>query len=209
MSLKTRAILVVVIGLIMGLSLSLGGGLLSAPTAADPGELAWEQARLFAEVMERVKRDYVEDIDDSVLLESAIRGMVGDLDAHSQYLDVDEYRDIRISTTGSYMGVGIEVGEVDGVVRIITPIAGSPAARSGIRSGDQIMAVDGVSVEPGNLRETISLMRGRAGTKVLLTVLRDDEAIEAAEAAEFEVAGRTDPAADWVRAFSAALRALR
>ena len=178
MSLKTRAILVVVIGLIMGLSLSLGGGLLSAPTQTDPGEQAWEQARLFAEVMERVKRDYVEDIDDSVLLESAIRGMVGNLDAHSQYLDVDEYRDIRISTTGSYTGVGLEVGEVDGVVRIITPIAGSPAARSGIRSGDQIIAVDGVSVASGNLQETIGLMRGRAGTKVLVTVLRDGESIE-------------------------------
>lgn len=178
MPLKTRAILVVVIGLIMGLSLSLGGGLLSAPTAADPGELAWEQARLFAEVMERVKRDYVEEIDDSVLLESAIRGMVGDLDAHSQYLDVDEYRDIRISTTGSYTGVGLEVGEVDGVVRVITPIAGSPAARSGIRSGDQIIAVDGMSVESGNLQETIGLMRGRAGTTVLVTVLRDGESIE-------------------------------
>ena len=178
MSLKTRAILVVVIGLIMGLSLSLGGGLLSEPTPADPGELAWEQAQLFAEVMERVKRDYVEDIDDSVLLESAIRGMVGDLDAHSQYLDVDEYRDIRISTTGSYTGVGLEVGEVDGVVRIISPIAGSPAARSGIRSGDQVIAVDGVSVESGNLQKAIGLMRGRAGTKVLLTVLRDAELIE-------------------------------
>jgi len=178
MSLKTRAILVVVIGLIMGLSLSLGGGLLSTPKAADPGELAWEQARLFAEVMERVKRDYVEEIDASVLLESAIRGMVGDLDAHSQYLDVDEYRDIRISTTGSYTGVGLEVTEVDGVVRVITPIAGSPAARSGIRSGDRIIAVDGVSVESGNLQETIGLMRGRAGTLVLVTVLREGESIE-------------------------------
>jgi carboxyl-terminal processing protease len=178
MSLKTRAILVVVIGLIMGLSLSLGGGLLSEPKPADPAELAWEQAQLFAEVMERVKRDYVEDIDDSVLFESAIRGMVGDLDAHSQYLDVDEYRDIRISTTGSYTGVGLEVGEVDGVVRIITPIAGSPAARSGIRSGDQVIAVDGVSVESGNVQKAIGLMRGRAGTKVLLTVLRDGELIE-------------------------------
>ena len=178
MSLKTRAILVVVIGLIMGLSLSLGGGLLSTPKASDPSELAWEQARLFAEVMERVKRDYVEEIDASVLLESAIRGMVGDLDAHSQYLDVDEYRDIRISTTGSYTGVGLEVTEVDGVVRVITPIAGSPAARSGIRSGDQIIAVGGVSVESGNLQETIGLMRGRAGTMVLVTVLRDGESIE-------------------------------
>ena len=100
MSLKVRAILVVVIGTVMGLSLSIGGGLLSGGRVSDEPELAWENARLFAEVMERVKKDYVEPLDDSALLESAIRGMVRDLDAHSQYLDADEYRDIRISTTG-------------------------------------------------------------------------------------------------------------
>ena len=178
MSLKTRAILVVVIGLIMGFGLSFGGGLVSPPAQPEPDELTWEQARLFAEVMERVKRDYVEPIDDAVLLESAIRGMVGDLDAHSQYLDAEEYRDIRISTTGSYTGVGLEVGEVDGVIRVITPIAGSPAARSGIRSGDQIIAVDGTAIESGKLHETIGLMRGRAGTRVTVTVLRDGEEID-------------------------------
>ena len=105
MSLKTRAILVIVIGTVMGLSLSLGGGLLSAERVADDEELAWEQARLFAEVMERVKRDYVEPLDDAELLESAIRGMVADLDAHSQYLDAEEYRDIRISPTSMPMPV--------------------------------------------------------------------------------------------------------
>ncbi len=178
MSLKTRAILVVVIGLVMGLSLSLGGGLLSSPGTPDPDELAWEQARLFAEVMERVKRDYVESIDESVLLESAIRGMVSDLDAHSQYLDADEYRDIRISTTGSYTGVGLEVGEIDGVIRVVTPIAGSPAARSGIRSGDQIVAVNGVNIELERLHETIGRMRGRAGSEVTITIMRDEEVID-------------------------------
>jgi carboxyl-terminal processing protease len=178
MSLKTRAILVVVIGLIMGLSLSVGGGLLDAPRAADPDELAWEQAQLLAEVMERVKRDYVEPIDDAVLFESAIRGMVSDLDPHSEYLDAEEYRDIRISTTGSYTGVGLEVAEIDGAIRIITPIAGSPAASSGIRSGDLLIAVDGVAVESGRLNETTARMRGRAGTKVRLTVLRENEAID-------------------------------
>ncbi len=177
MSLKTRAILVVVIGTVMGLSLSLGGGLLSAERVVEDEELAWEQARLFAEVMERVKRDYVEPLDDAELLESAIRGMVADLDAHSQYLDAEEYRDIRISTTGSYTGIGIEVGEIDGTIRVISPIVGSPAARSGIRSGDQIIAVDGHSVEPGKLSETMSRMRGRPGSEVSVTVLRDDEAI--------------------------------
>ena len=177
MLLKTRAILVVVVGTVMGLSLSLSGGLMANRHQPDYEELTWEQARLFAEVMQRVKRDYVEPIEDSVLLDSAIRGMVSDLDAHSQYLDADEYRDIRISTTGSYTGIGIEVNEKDGLIQVITPIAGSPAARSGIRSGDQIVAVDGVAVEQGKLHETIGRMRGRAGSKISVTVLRDREVI--------------------------------
>lgn len=177
MSLKTRAILVLVIGTIMGLGLSLGGGMLADRRQPDKQELAWEQSRLFAEVMERVKRDYVESIDESVLLESAIRGMVADLDAHSRFLDADEYNEIRISTTGSYTGVGIEVSEVDGEIRVITPIVGSPAARSGIRSGDQIIAVDGVTVDAYDMQKTIGRMRGRRGSKISITVLRDDSAI--------------------------------
>ena len=167
-----------VIGVVMGLSLSVGGGLISDKPSLDKEELAWEQARLFAEVLERVKRDYVEPIDDAELLESAIRGMVSDLDAHSQYLDAGEYRDIRISTTGSYTGIGIEVDQVGGNVMIVTPIADSPAARAGIRSGDQIIAVDGISVEAAHLQDTISRLRGHAGSKVKVTVLRDEDAIE-------------------------------
>lgn len=178
MSLKTRAILVVVIGTVMGLSLSLGGGVMSHQTPSDPEQLALEQAQMLAEVMARVKRDYVEPIDDAVLLESAIRGMVADLDPHSEYLDADEYRDIRISTTGSYTGIGIEISEVDGIVRVVTPIAGSPAARSGLRSGDEIVAVNGIAIQAGNVRDTIGQMRGRAGSEVSITVLRDGQPIE-------------------------------
>jgi carboxyl-terminal processing protease len=178
MSLKVRAVLVVVIGCVLGLSLSVGGGLIGSQAAPDKEELAWEQARLFAEVLERVKRDYVEPLDDAELLESAIRGMVSDLDAHSQYLDATEYRDIRISTTGSYTGIGIEVDEVDGKVMIVTPMAGSPAARSGLRSGDQIIAVDGTSLDSSNLRETISHLRGQAGSRVTVTVSRDGELVD-------------------------------
>ena len=133
---------------------------------------------MLAEVMARVKRDYVEPIDDAVLLESAIRGMVADLDPHSEYLDADEYRDIRISTTGSYTGIGIEISEVDGIVRVVTPIAGSPAARSGLRSGDEIVAVNGIAIQAGNVRDTIGQMRGRAGSEVSITVLRDGQPIE-------------------------------
>ena len=178
MSLKVRAVLVVVIGLVLGLSLSVGGGLIGNSKAPDNEELAWEQARLFAEVLQRVKRDYVEPIDDAELLESAIRGMVSDLDAHSQYLDASEYRDIRISTTGSYTGIGIEIDEVGGNIMVITPIAGSPAARSGIRSGDQIVAVNGVAIDPGNLHDTIRRLRGHAGSKVTVSVQRADDIID-------------------------------
>jgi carboxyl-terminal processing protease len=177
MSLKVRAVLVLVVGLVLGLSLSVGGGLIGQGKPPDKEELAWEQARLFAEVLERVKRDYVEPIDDAELLESAIRGMVADLDAHSQYLDAREYRDIRVSTTGSYTGIGIEIDDVDGKIQVITPIAGSPAARSGIRSGDQVIAVDGTMLDSSNLQETIAKLRGHAGSRVSVTVMRGNEVI--------------------------------
>ena len=175
MLLRTRAILVLVVGTVMGLSLSLSGGLLASRQQPVPDDADLDRARVLAEVMARVKRDYVDSVDDAVLLENAIRGMVGDLDPHSQFLNADEYRDIRISTSGSYTGIGIEVGEVEGQVRIITPIAGSPAARSGLRSGDLIVAIDGVAIETDRLHETISRMRGRAGTPLSVTVQRDGE----------------------------------
>jgi carboxyl-terminal processing protease len=178
MPLKTRAILVLVVGAVLGLSLSFGGKLLSGKQRPGATATATDQAHLLAEVMQRVKSDYVEPIDDDELIENALRGMLSELDPHSQYLDADDYRDIRISTTGSYTGVGIEVSEVDGEVRVITPIAGSPAARSGIRAGDQIIAVDGNVVDAKKLQETIGHMRGRRGSKITITVLRDDDAID-------------------------------
>ena len=178
MSLKIRAILVVVIGVVMGFSLSIGGGLLDNDKPASNEELAWEQAQLFAEVLEHVRREYVEPIDDAALLESAIRGMVSDLDPHSEYLDAKEYRDIRISTTGSYTGVGIEVAEIDNAIRVITPIGGSPAARSGIRSGDELVAIDGLAIEGGRLKDALERLRGRVGSRVTLSVLRDDAVID-------------------------------
>jgi len=177
MLLKTRAILVVVVGGVMGLSLSFSGSLMANRQLPEYDDLALQQAQQIAEVMQRVKRNYVEPIGDKELLENAIRGMVSDLDPHSQYLDAEEYRDIRISTTGSYTGVGIEVNEKDGVIEVITPMAGSPAARSGMRSGDQIVAVDGVLVDGENLSDTIGRMRGRAGSRIEITVLRDEETI--------------------------------
>jgi carboxyl-terminal processing protease len=174
MSLKTRGFLVVIVGATLGLSLSLGSTLLREEQSPLPEDLTWEQARLFAEVMERVKRDYVDPIDDQVLIESAVRGMVADLDRHSQYLDADEYEEIRISTSGAYSGVGIEVSTVDDTIVVIAPIDDTPAQRAGIQSGDKIVAIDGTTVDAENLNQTIGKMRGRAGTSVTVSVARDD-----------------------------------
>ena len=155
MSLKTRGILVVVIGSILGIGLSLGGTALNKRHAVPAKELSWEQARLFAEVMERVKSDYVDPIEDAELLEGAIRGMVSELDRHSAYLDVDEYQDVRISASGSYSGVGLEVSTNDGAIVVISPIDGTPAQRAGLQSGDEIIAIDDVSVLDNGLDETV------------------------------------------------------
>lgn len=176
MTLKTRAILVLVIGTILGLSLSLGGGVIAKLKPSPPNDLNWEQARLFAEVMDRIKQDYVEPIDDRDLVESAIRGMVADLDAHSQYLDANEYQDIRISTTGSYSGVGLEVSSIDAEILVVAPIDGTPAFRAGIRPGDKIVAIDDTTVRRDGLQETIGKLRGRAGTRVNVSVLRGPQA---------------------------------
>jgi carboxyl-terminal processing protease len=178
MPLKTRVILVIVIGLVMGFGLSIGGGLLSDTKPPTKEEMAWDQAQLFAEVIESIKREYVEPIDDAELFENAIRGMVGDLDPHSEYLDADEYRDIRASTTGSYTGIGIEVAEVDDAIRVISPIAGSPAARAGIRSGDELVAVDGQALDGGHLRDALGKLRGQVGSSITLSVLRDNVVID-------------------------------
>jgi carboxyl-terminal processing protease len=137
-------------------------------------ELTWEQAQLLTEVMDRVKRDYVDPIDDAELLENAIRGMVADLDRHSAFLDAEEYQDIRVSTTGRYSGVGLEVSNSDDRILVIAPIDGTPAQRAGVEAGDEIIEIDEMSVQDDGLDDTIGRLRGRAGTTVSIKVRRPD-----------------------------------
>lgn len=172
MSLRTAGVLALAVAGASALGLWLADGELPV-REPDHGSLSWEQAQLFAEVMERVKEDYVQPVDDRELLESAIRGMVSGLDPHSEFLDREEYRDIRISTSGHYSGVGIEVATEDSRLTVIAPIDNTPAQRAGIRSGDTILSVDGVPVDPDRLHDAIERMRGRAGTRVSLTIGRE------------------------------------
>ena len=173
MSMKFRTLVILLAGVAIGVSLSLSRGVLADRDPPQNSEtLPWEDARLLAEVLERVKQDYVDKVDDHDLMESAIRGMVSALDPHSAFLDSDEYDEIRISTTGNYSGVGIEVTMEDEGVKVVAPIDGTSAAKAGIRPGDMIVAIDGVPIDTSGLNDAISRMRGKAGTSVKVTVKR-------------------------------------
>ena len=173
MSMKFRTLVILLAGVAIGVSLSLSRGVLAdRDPPPSPETLPWEDARLLAEVLERVKQDYVDKVDDHDLMESAIRGMVSALDPHSAFLDSDEYDEIRISTTGNYSGVGIVVTMEDEGVKVVAPIDGTSAAKAGIRPGDMIVAIDGVPIDSSGLNDAINRMRGKAGTSVKVTVKR-------------------------------------
>jgi carboxyl-terminal processing protease len=142
---------------------------------ASKSNLPLQQLRTFADIFGRIKANYVEPVDDEVLLENAIRGMVSGLDPHSNYLDSEDYKDLQVGTKGEFGGLGIEVGMEDGFVKVIAPIDDTPAARAGVRSGDLIVRLDETPVKGMNLNEAVALMRGKPGTPLELTIIREGE----------------------------------
>ncbi len=139
------------------------------------GELPVEQIRTFAEVFAKVKKDYVEGVDDTVLLESAIKGMLEGLDPHSSYLDEEAYLELQEGTSGKFGGLGIEVGMEDGFIKVISPIDDTPAEKAGIKSGDLIIRLDETPVKGLSLSGAVSRMRGEPGTDITLTIVREGE----------------------------------
>jgi carboxyl-terminal processing protease len=176
MKAKSRNVLLLVIGLAAGVSLGLAGGVLADKPAAPRSDLPWQDARMLADVLERVKHEYVNPVDDHQLLQAAIRGMVSSLDPYSAYLDGEEYDEVKISSSGQYSGVGIEVSMEDDEVIVVSPFEGSPAAAAGIRSGDIIATIDGIPVNTTTLADTIGRMRGKEGTSVKIGILREGNA---------------------------------
>jgi carboxyl-terminal processing protease len=170
---KSGNVLLLAAGIAIGLSLGLAHGVLADRAAALGTDLPWQDARMLAAVLERVKHDYVNPVDDHQLLQAAIRGMVSSLDPYSAYLDGDEYDEVKISSSGRYSGVGIELSIEDEQVVVIAPFEGSPAALAGIRSGDIIVTIDGIPVNTSTLADTIGRMRGAEGTSVKMGIMRE------------------------------------
>jgi carboxyl-terminal processing protease len=170
---KSGNALLLAVGIAIGLSLGLAHGVLADKPPAPGADLPWQDARMLAAVLERVKHDYVNPVDDHQLLQAAIRGMVASLDPYSAYLDGDEYDEVKISSSGRYFGVGIELSIEDEQVVVIAPFDGSPAAQAGIRSGDIIVTIDGIPVNTNTLADTIGRMRGAEGTPVKIGIMRE------------------------------------
>lgn len=142
----------------------------------DPEEqLPLEDLRKFTEVFSRIKDAYVEDVSDTQLLESAIKGMLSDLDPHSTYLAPKDYEELEESTSGEFGGLGIEVGMENGFVKVISPIDDTPAQKAGVQAGDLIIKLDEKPVKGMSLEEAVNLMRGKPGTLLTLTIMREGE----------------------------------
>ena len=146
-----------------------------AAPATDSGKatLPLDELRTFAEVMDRIKSAYVEPVDDKTLLENAIKGMLSNLDPHSAYLEPEAFAELQESTSGEFGGLGIEVGMDENFLKVVTPIDDTPASRAGIQPGDLIIKIDGQPTKGLSLMEAVEKMRGKAGSKIKLTLVRE------------------------------------
>ena len=137
--------------------------------------LPLRELRLFTQVFEQIRRGYVEEVADTELLENAIAGLLLELDPHSVYLNANDYDDLQEAATGEYGGLGLEVGSERGMIKVISPIDGSPAAKAGIQAGDLIVEVDNTPVRGMAVQKATDKLRGEKGTNIRLTVLREGE----------------------------------
>lgn len=168
--------LALALGLLTGSSALLAAEPAAAPAApVETGKapLPLDELRTFAEVMDRIKAAYVEPVDDKTLLENAIKGMLSNLDPHSAYLEPEAFAELQESTSGEFGGLGIEVGMEDGFLKVVSPIDDTPASRAGIQPGDLIIKLDGQPTKGLSLMEAVDKMRGKTGSKLQLTLIRE------------------------------------
>lgn len=158
----------------------LGGVLITTQVAAPliaqeqtRTQSVYQQLDLFGDVFERIRAQYVNEVDTGALVQAAINGMLSSLDPHSSYLAPDDYEDMRVQTRGAFGGLGIEISQQDGMVRVIAPIDDTPAYHAGVEAGDLITHVDGESLMGLTLPQAVDLMRGPVGSEIIITILRE------------------------------------
>lgn len=173
MSVVTRHGLILGLGLLLGISITAGHRVAAErETAVKAQDLPLAELRSFIDVLDRIKQDYVETVEDRALLENAIRGMLNGLDPHSAYLDKDAFDDLQAGTSGEFGGLGIEVGLEDGFIKVIAPIDDTPAEKAGVKAGDLIIRLDNQPVKGLSLSEAVKMMRGKPNTELVLTIVR-------------------------------------
>lgn len=163
------------VGVVIAGSASVLADKSKATTETTPNGLPLNELRAFAEVFERIGKDYVETVDDKALLENAIDGMLSNLDPHSAYLKPDSFKDMEESTKGEFGGVGMEVGMEDGFVKVVAPIDDTPAFKAGVKAGDLVVRIDDTPVKGLSLQQAVEKLRGKVGTDVQLTIMRKSE----------------------------------
>ncbi|WP_423821941.1 S41 family peptidase [Salinisphaera sp. SPP-AMP-43] len=186
---KLRGTCYIVLGILVGSVLTLGenGFADSAPgqsegntppqsagdNSAKGNKLPVEELRKFVAIMNQVKQGYVEDVSDQTLLDNAMHGMIEGLDPHSAYLDPDEFKQLSISTSGKFGGLGVKVQMENGYLQVVSPIDDTPASKAGIQPGDMIIRIDDQPVKGMSMSDAVKAMRGKPGSKIALTLLRD------------------------------------
>jgi len=156
--------------LLVVLTLSLGGTVNSKSTDNSP---TYEQLRLFTEVLSIVQNQYVDEVPPKELIYSAIKGTLRGLDPHSSFLDPENYKEMQVETSGSFGGLGIEITLRDDILTVVSPIEGTPAYRAGIQPGDRIVKIDGLITKDMQLSDAVKRMRGKPGTKVTISIMRE------------------------------------
>ena len=175
--LKKKAVFIVSLGMMLGVGIS--SAVLAekdkAEVVNDSETLPYDDLRTFTEIFGRIKRDYVEPVSDKKLLEDAIRGMLSGLDPHSAYLIGEEYQELKEGTSGPFGGLGIEVTMENGFIKVVSPIDDTPAQKAGIKTADLIIKLDDKPVKGMSLNDSVKLMRGEPGSKIVLTIVREGE----------------------------------
>jgi len=170
-----RKVSLVLLGAAFGAAVSVvatNPALVLLETARAAGSDTYRNLNLFGDVFEKIRSDYVEKPDEQKLVEAAINGMLGSLDPHSSYMDAKSFRDMQVQTRGEFGGLGIEVTQEEGQIKVVTPIDDTPASHAGIRSGDIIAAIDDENVQGMTLNQAVDKMRGAPNTTVTLKILR-------------------------------------